>query len=40
MLGALVTLVVGFASVVFAYNYRRQLGLRAAERRIDAYGAL
>jgi hypothetical protein len=40
VVGALVTLVVGFASVFFAYNYRRQLALRAAERRIDAYGAL
>src|SRR3954447_284823 len=40
VVGALVTLVVGFASVFFAYNYRRQLALRAAERRIDAYGLL
>jgi hypothetical protein len=39
-LGAVVTLVVGVATLFFAYNYRRQLGLRTAERRIDAYGEL
>jgi hypothetical protein len=40
ILGAGATLIVGIATVFFAYNYRRRIGLQTAERRIDAYGAL
>jgi hypothetical protein len=40
IIGAGATLIVGIATVFFAYNYRRQLGIQTAERRIDAYGAL
>jgi hypothetical protein len=40
ILGASATLIVGIATVFFAYNYRRQISIRTAERRIDAYGAL
>jgi hypothetical protein len=40
ILGAGATLIVGIATVFFAYNYRRQIGIQTAQRRIDAYGAL
>jgi hypothetical protein len=40
VLGAAATLIVGFATVFFAYSYRRQISLQTAQRRIDAYGAL
>lgn len=34
------TAVVGFATIFFAYNYRRQLQLKTTDRRIDAYADL
>jgi hypothetical protein len=40
VLGSVATLIVGIATVFFAHNYRRQISLQTAQRRIDAYGAL
>jgi hypothetical protein len=40
VLGIAATLIVGVATIFFAYGYRRQLGIRTAERRIGAYGDL
>ena len=40
VVGGLATLVVGIATIFFAYGYRRQLKLRTADRRIQSYAEL
>lgn len=40
IIGAGATLIVGIATIFFAYNYRRRISIQTAERRIEAYGAL
>jgi hypothetical protein len=40
VVGGVATLVVGIATIFFAYGYRRQLKLRTADRRINAYADL